>query len=396
MKKYINSSLSNLIHLPDTRSNFLETSQEISLTSGFVYKKAEHAEQIFLKTREGYQYTRLSNPTTTSLEQRFALLDGFQSSLVVSSGMAAVFAALMVSLEAGDHVVASRSLFGSCYFTLTNLLPKYGIEYSLIDGTDLNAWRTSIKKNTKVFFFETVSNPTLEVINLKNISILAKKNKIITIADNILPGPYTLPLAKYGIDYAVYSGTKHIDGQGRVIGGIVNSSKKNRKEKLEPFVQNAGLSISPFNSWVLIKGLETLPLRVDKATSNALKIANFLQKNKKVKSVNFPFLKSHPDYPLAKKQMKNGGTVLSFCIKGTKKTAFKFLNNLKLIKLSNNFGDTKSMAIHPATTTHLKIPKDLRNEIGIYDNLIRISIGIEETADLINDLNFAFGKLKNS
>ena len=393
MKKTPKSVISDLVHLPDQRSNFLETSQEISLTSGFIYKKAEHAEQIFLKTREGYQYTRLSNPTTTSLEHRFALLDGFQSSLVVSSGMAAVFAALMVNLESGDHVVASRSLFGSCYFTLTNLLPKYGIEYSLIDGTDLDAWRLSIKKNTKVFFFETVSNPTLEIIDLKRISALAKKNKIVTIADNILPGPYTLPLAQYGIDYAVYSGTKHIDGQGRVIGGIINSSKKNRKDKLEPFVQNAGLSISPFNSWVLIKGLETLPLRVDKASTNALKIANFLNKHKKVYSVHFPFLNNHPEYSLAKKQMKNGGTVLSFAIKGNKKTAFKFLNSLKMIKLSNNFGDTKSMAIHPATTTHLKIPKDLREKIGIHDNLIRVSIGIEETADLINDLNLAFAKL---
>ena len=393
MKKTPKSVISDLVHLPDQRSNFLETSQEISLTSGFIYKKAEHAEQIFLKTREGYQYTRLSNPTTTSLEHRFALLDGFQSSLVVSSGMASVFAALMVNLESGDHVVASRSLFGSCYFTLTNLLPKYGIEYSLIDGTDLDAWRLSIKKNTKVFFFETVSNPTLEIIDLKRISALAKKNKIVTIADNILPGPYTLPLAQYGIDYAVYSGTKHIDGQGRVIGGIINSSKKNRKDKLEPFVQNAGLSISPFNSWVLIKGLETLPLRVDKASTNALKIANFLNKHKKVNSVHFPFLNNHPEYSLAKKQMKNGGTVLSFAIKGTKKTAFKFLNSLKMIKLSNNFGDTKSMAIHPATTTHLKIPKELREKIGIYDNLIRVSIGIEETADLINDLNLAFAKL---
>ena len=393
MKKTPKSVISDLVHLPDQRSNFLETSQEISLTSGFVYKKAEHAEQIFLKTREGYQYTRLSNPTTTSLEHRFALLDGFQSSLVVSSGMAAVFAALMVNLESGDHVVASRSLFGSCYFTLTNLLPKYGIEYSLIDGTDLDAWRLSIKKNTKVFFFETVSNPTLEIIDLKRISALAKKNKIVTIADNILPGPYTLPLAQYGIDYAVYSGTKHIDGQGRVIGGIINSSKKNRKDKLEPFIQNAGLSISPFNSWVLIKGLETLPLRVDKASTNALQIANFLQKHQKVKSIHFPFLKNHPEYSLAKKQMKNGGTVLSFSIKGTKKTAFKFLNSLKMIKLSNNFGDTKSMAIHPATTTHLKIPKDLREKIGIHDNLIRVSIGIEEKTDLINDLNLAFAKL---
>ena len=393
MKKTPKSVISDLVHLPDQRSNFLETSQEISLTSGFVYKKAEHAEQIFLKTREGYQYTRLSNPTTTSLEHRFALLDSFQSSLVVSSGMAAVFAALMVNLESGDHVVASRSLFGSCYFTLTNLLPKYGIEYSLIDGTDLDAWRLSIKKNTKVFFFETVSNPTLEIIDLKRISTLAKKNKIVTIADNILPGPYTLPLAQYGIDYAVYSGTKHIDGQGRVIGGIINSSKKNRKDKLEPFIQNAGLSISPFNSWVLIKGLETLPLRVEKASTNALKIANFLNKHKQVNSVHFPFLNNHPEYSLAKKQMKNGGTVLSFAIKGNKKTAFKFLNSLKMIKLSNNFGDTKSMAIHPATTTHLKIPKELREKIGIYDNLIRVSIGIEETADLINDLNLAFTKL---
>lgn len=393
MKKYINSSLSDLIHLPDTRSNFLETSQEISLTSGFVYKKAEHAEQIFLKTRAGYQYTRLANPTTSSLEQRFSLLDGYQSSIAVASGMAAVFAALMTNLKSGDHVVSSKSLFGSCYFTLTNLLPQYGIEYSLIDGTDINAWNSSIKKNTKVFFFETVSNPTLEVVDLKKITSIAKKNKIVTIADNILPGPYTLPLSKFGIDYAVYSGTKHIDGQGRVIGGIINSSKKNRVEKLEPFVQNAGLSISPFNSWVLVKGLETLPLRVDKASTNALKIANFLNKHKKVKRVHFPFLNNHPEYTLAKKQMKNGGTVLSFAIKGTKKTAFKFLNSLKMIKLSNNFGDTKSMAIHPATTTHLKIPKDLREKIGIHDNLIRVSIGIEETADLINDLNLAFAKL---
>ncbi|MEK9954334.1 MAG: O-succinylhomoserine sulfhydrylase [Pelagibacteraceae bacterium] len=373
------------------RSNFKETSEGLFVNSGFVYDTAEDAELIFKGEKTGFQYTRYANPTIEMFEQRLALLDGAESCFATASGMAAVFNSIMCQIKNGDHIVSSTALFGSCREILKNIIPRYGVEVTFIDGKNIEEWKKAIKKNTKIFFFETPSNPCMDIVDIKAVSDLAKNHNIITIVDNILVSPVLQKPVSLGADMTVYSGTKHMDGQGRVIGGAILSTKKFREETLKPFLRHTGPCISPFNAWVLLKGLETIKLRVESQSNTALEIAKFLEKHKEVEKVIYPFL-NHPQEDLIKKQQKQGGTVLSFYIKGGKEKAYKFLNNLKIIDISNNFGDAKSLAIHPATTTHRVLEQKDRDLQGIKDNLIRVSVGLEDLEDLKNDINNSLSK----
>jgi len=368
------------------RSNFKETSEALFLNSGFVYESAEQAEAIFKGEQTGFQYTRYANPTIEMFEQRLALLDGSEACFATSSGMSAVFGAMMCQLKTGDHVVSSSALFGSCRYILKEILPKFGIEVSFIDGKKIDEWKKNIKKNTKIFFFESPSNPCLEIIDIKQVCLLAKKNKITSVVDNIFASPILQQPVKFGADVIIYSGTKHIDGQGRAMGGAVCSSKKFKEDILKPFLRHTGPCISPFNAWVLLKSLETIKIRVYAQSESALQIAKELEKHKNVEKVYYPFLKSFPQYALAKKQQDKGGTMVAFKIKGKQKEAFKFINKLKIFDISNNLGDTKSLVTHPTTTTHKVLGEEDRQSLGITPNLVRLSVGLEDIKDLKEDI----------
>jgi len=370
-----------------TRSKFQETSEPIFLTSGFVYNKAEDAEAMFNEEIEGYQYTRYSNPTITTFEKRLAIIDGAEECFATATGMAAVYGAMMCQLKSGDHVVSARSLFGSCRQILKIIITNYGIEVTFVDGKNNAEWKNAIRKNTKVFFYETPSNPCLEIIDIKEVSKIAKQNNITTVVDNVFASPSLQKPSKLGADVVVYSGTKHIDGQGRVMGGAILSSKKFKEEKLKFFLRNTGSSISPFNAWVLLKGLETINLRVNAQSDNAFLIAQFLENHQQIEKVFYPYLKSFEQYDLAKQQQTKGGTVISFKIKGGKTEAYNLINKLKIFEISNNLGDTKSLTIHPSTTTHRILEPKEKIEQNISDNLIRLSIGLEDPEDLIQDLD---------
>ena len=382
-------SNTNLVRGGINRSQFNETSEALFLTSGFVYKSAQQAEAIFKGSKKGFQYSRYSNPTVEIFEKRLALLDGSEDCFATASGMAAIFFSLMCQLRAGDHIVSSSALFGSCKEIVKNILPRYGIEVTFIDGKNINEWKKSVKKNTKIFFFETPSNPLLELIDIRAVCNIAKKNKIITVVDNIFASPVLQKPILMGADVIVYSGTKHIDGQGRVLGGAILSSKKFKENVLKSFLRHTGPAMSPFNAWVLLKGLETIKLRVEAQSHAALEIAQFLNKHSKVEEVFYPFLKNSSQYQLAKKQQTMGGTILSFKIKGKKKEAFKFINKLKIFDISNNLGDAKSIVTHPTTTTHRILMEKERLELGITENLIRLSIGLETVSDLRKDIETA-------
>ena len=377
----------NLVRGGLTRSNFKETSEAIFLNSGFVYDAAEQAEAIFLGKRKGFQYSRYANPTVEMFEKRLALLDGSEACFATASGMAAVFGSMMCQLKAGDHVVSASALFGSCRYILNDILPKFGIEVSFIDGRNIKEWNKSIQKNTKIFFFESPSNPCLEIIDIKQVCNLAKKNKITTIVDNIFASPVLQQPVKFGADVIIYSGTKHIDGQGRAMGGAVCSTNKFKENILKPFLRHTGPCISPFNAWVLLKSLETIKIRVLSQSDNALQIASFLEKHKKIEQVYYPSLKSFPQYALAKKQQSAGGTMIAFKVKGKKKDAFKVINKLSIFDISNNWGDSKSLVTHPTTTTHKVLGEEARLSLGITPNLIRLSIGLEDINDLKEDLS---------
>ena len=377
----------NLVRGGLTRSNFKETSEAIFLNSGFVYDSAEQAEAIFLGKKKGFQYSRYANPTVEMFEKRLALLDGSEACFATASGMAAVFGSMMCQLKAGDHVVSASALFGSCRYILNDILPKFGIEVSFIDGKNIKEWNKSIQKNTKIFFFESPSNPCLEIIDIKQVCNLAKKNKITTIVDNIFASPVLQQPVKFGADVVIYSGTKHIDGQGRAMGGAVCSTNKFKENILKPFLRHTGPCISPFNAWVLLKSLETIKIRVLSQSDNALQIASFLEKHKKIEQVYYPGLKSFPQYALAKKQQSAGGTMIAFKVKGGKKDAFKIINKLNVFDISNNLGDSKSLVTHPTTTTHKVLEEEARLSLGITPNLIRLSIGLEDINDLKEDLS---------
>lgn len=371
------------------RSGFHETSEALYMTSGYIYPTAEEAEAAFKGDIQRFVYSRYANPTVGMFEERMRLLEGAEAARSTASGMAAVFASLMAQLRAGDRVVAARALFGSCQFIISELLPRYGIETELVDGTDLDQWRKALKKKTKAIFFETPSNPQLEIIDVRAVSNLAHEAGACVVIDNVFASPVLQQPLELGADVVVYSATKHIDGQGRSLGGVILSTNEFAQTNLKDFLRHTGPAMSPFNAWLLLKGLETLELRVTRQMENARAIANFLSKQNKLRRVLHPDLASHPQHALAKKQMKGGGTVVAFDLDGGKPAAFRFLNALRLVDISNNLGDGKSLVTHPATTTHQRLPIEERERLGITEGLVRLSVGLEDPADVQDDLTAA-------
>ena len=378
-----------LVHGGTMRSPFGETSEAIYLTQGFVYDNAEAAEARFNGDDPGYVYSRYANPTVTMFEDRIKGLEGAEAARGTASGMAAVNLALMAAVRAGDHVIASRALFGSCRYICETLLPRFGVESTLIDGTDIEAWKAAVKPNTKAMFLESPTNPTLEIVDIAAVAAIANDIGARVIVDNVFATPlYQAPL-KLGAHVVVYSATKHIDGQGRCLGGVVLSDEEWITEEVVPFVKHTGPHMSPFNAWTLLKGLETLPLRVAQQTQSAAKIADFLAENRKVARLIYPGRDDHPQADVVKRQMTGGSTLVALEIAGGKDAAFRFLNALDLIKLSNNLGDAKSLITHPATTTHQSIGEEARAELGISDGILRLSVGIEDVEDLLGDIEKA-------
>lgn len=373
------------------RTPYGETSEAIFMNSGFCYDSAETAESRFNGTAPGFVYSRYLNPTLAMLEERLALMEGAERCCVMASGMAAVFGSLMCQLKAGDHVVASRVLFGSCYYIITQILPRFGITYTLVDGADANAWKAAVRPGTKLVFIESPANPTLDIVDIAAVAKLCKKAGAKLVVDNVFSTPLLQHPLQLGADIVVYSTTKHIDGQGRSLGGAVLSSKAFIEETLLPFHRHTGPALSPFNAWVILKGLETLELRVERHCSNALAVAQMLEKHPKIARVFYPGLKSHPHHAIAKKQMSSGGPMIAFEVKGGKKAAFRFMNKLGVIDISNNLGDAKSLITHPASTTHSNIAASERAALGIGDALLRLSVGTEHVEDLLADIQQALG-----
>ena len=383
------STQTELIHSVQERSQFNETSEALYLTSGYIYESAQEAEAAFQGDIDRFIYSRYGNPTVEALQDRMAILEGAEACLATGTGMAAIFATMACQLSAGDRVVASRALFGACHAILTKILPKWGIDVVLLDGRDLSAWEEALSVPCKIVFFETPSNPTLQLVDIAAVSRLAKKAGARVVVDNVFATPiHQKPLA-LGADIVCYSATKHIDGQGRVLGGFVLSDAAFITDELMPFYRQTGAVISPFNAWVLLKSLELLPLRIEAQSKTAAVVAAMLEAHPAVKAVQYPGLPTHPQYELAKAMMSGYGTLIAFEILGGKAAAFAFLDALKVIKISNNLGDTKSLACHPASTTHMNIGPEERAILQIEDGHIRLSIGLEDCDDLIDDLTQA-------
>jgi O-succinylhomoserine sulfhydrylase len=368
------------------RSNHDETSEPLYLTSGFVYDSADQAEATFLGTQRHYQYSRFGNPTVTMLEQRLAALEGAEACRMTATGMAAVHAAMLSHLKTGDRVVASRALFGSCHWIVSTLLPRYGITTDFVDGADLDQWRAALSRPATMVLLETPSNPMLELVDLQVVCDLAHAAGALVVVDNVFATPLLQKPLQFGADIVVYSCTKHMDGQGRVLGGAVLGRQKWVDEVLQPFIRNTGPSISPFNAWVVLKGLETLHLRLPAMCRSAAAIADFLAERAEVARVFYPFRPDHPQAALAKAQMAAGGSLVTFDVKGGKDAAFRFMNALGIVDVSNNLGDAKSLVTHPATTTHMRVGAEERARLGIGEGSIRLSVGLEDVADLIDDL----------
>jgi O-succinylhomoserine sulfhydrylase len=359
------------------------------LTQGYVYDSMEQAEARFNNTDPGFQYSRFSNPTVSMFEQRMAALEGAEDARGTATGMAAVTASILSWVNAGDHVVAAKALFGSCRYIIEDLAPRFGITSTLVNGSDLDAWRAAVKPNTKAFFLETPTNPTLEIYDIAAIAEIAHKAGAKLIVDNVFATPIFQKPLELGADIVCYSATKHIDGQGRVLGGVVLGSKEFINGPLQMFLRQTGPSLSPFNAWVMLKGLETLAIRVERQAESAAKIADVLAGDAKVARVFYPFRADHPQVTLAKKQMSSGSTLVCFNLKGAKKEAFAFGGALEIVKITNNLGDAKSLITHPATTTHQRLTPEARAELGITDAMLRLSVGLEDADDLIEDLNLA-------
>jgi O-succinylhomoserine sulfhydrylase len=382
-----------LVHAGTLRSQFNEMSEALYLTQGYKYESAEDCELRFSGKIPGYVYSRYSNPTMDMFEQRMAALEGAEAARSTATGMAAVTTALMGLVKAGDHVVAAKALFGSCRWVIEEWLPRFGVPCTLVDGKDLNAWKAAVTKNTKALFLETPTNPTLEVYDIQAIADIAHNAGAKLVVDNVFATPlYQSPL-KFGADVVVYSATKHIDGQGRVLGGIILSSQKVITDHYHQMLRQTGPSLAPFNAWVLLKGLETLAVRVERQTQTAGKIADALAGHKKLSRMIYPGRADHPQADIIKKQMTAGSTLCSFEIKGGKEGAFRFLNGLKLILITNNLGDAKTLITHPMTTTHQRLTPEQRAELGIGDGLVRLSVGLEHADDLIEDLLAALDKV---
>jgi O-succinylhomoserine sulfhydrylase len=379
----------HLVHGGIQRSQFGETAEALYLTSGYVYDDAEQAEATFTGSIDHYQYSRFANPTISMLEERLCLIEGAEACRTTATGMAAVNAALLAHLKAGDRVVASRALFGSCHWIVSTLLPKFGIATEFVDCADLAQWRAALSRPTHLVLLETPSNPMLELVDLRAVCELAHAAGAIVVVDNVFATPLLQQPLKFGADVVVYSCTKHIDGQGRVLGGAVLGSRKWITETLQPFIRNTGPAMSPFNAWVLLKGLETLALRVHESCRTAAALADFLATRSEVTRVWFPTRADHPQQALAREQMTAGGTVVTFELAGGKDAAFRAMNAFRLIAVSNNLGDTKSLVTHPATTTHMRIGAEERAKLDITDGVLRLSVGLEDVEDLKDDLTQA-------
>ncbi|MDX8323492.1 O-succinylhomoserine sulfhydrylase [Rhizobium rhizogenes] len=375
-----------LVHGGTLRSPYGETSEAIYLTQGFVYENSEAAEARFKGETDGFIYARYASPTNDMFEKRMCLLEGAEDARALASGMAAVTAAIMCQLRAGDHIVAARALFGSCRWVVETLAPKYGIECTLIDGRDLNNWEKAIQPNTKLFFLESPTNPTLEVVDIAGVAKLANQIGAKVVVDNVFATPLFQKPLELGAHIVVYSATKHIDGQGRCLGGVILSDKKWIEEELQDYFRHTGPAMSPFNAWTLLKGIETLPLRVKQQTANASKIADFLVDSSKVAKVIYPGRADHPQADIIARQMSGGSTLVAFELKGGKEAAFALQNALDIVKISNNLGDAKSLITHPGTTTHKNLTDEARAELGISGGTLRLSCGIEDTDDLLEDL----------
>ncbi len=375
-----------LVHAGTLRSQFGETSEALFLTQGYVYDSAAQAERRFKNEEPGYQYSRFSNPTVTMFEQRMCALEGAEAARATATGMAAVTTALMGQVRAGDHVVASKALFGSCLYVVEDHLPRYGVTSTLVNGTDLDEWRAAMRPNTKTCFLESPTNPALDVLDIKAIAEIAHAAGATLVVDNVFSTPlYQKPL-ELGADCVVYSATKHIDGQGRCLGGVILASQKFIQDHIHNLIRQTGPSLSPFNAWVLLKGLETLPVRVQRQTDTAATISVALAGHPKITRLIYPGRPDHPQAEVAHRQMKAGSTLVAFEIDGGKAAAFRFQDALKIVRISNNLGDAKSLITHPATTTHQRITQAQRAELGISDGLVRLSCGLEHPDDLVDDI----------
>ncbi|WP_137135764.1 O-succinylhomoserine sulfhydrylase [Rhizobium sp. FKY42] len=382
-----------LVHEGTLRSPYGETSEAIFLTQGFVYESSASAEARFKGETDGFIYARYGSPTNDMFEKRMIALEGAEDARATASGMAAVAAAILCQVKAGDHIVAARALFGSCRYIVETLAPKYGVECTLVDGRDIKNWEAAVRPNTKVFFLESPTNPTLEVVDIAAVAALANQIGVKVVVDNVFATPLFQKPLELGAHIVVYSATKHIDGQGRCLGGIVLSDKQWIDENLHDYFRHTGPAMSPFNAWTLLKGLETLPLRVKQQTENAAKIADFLADQAKVAKVIYPGRKDHPQADIIAKQMTGGSTLVCFELKGGKAAAFAFQDALKVVRISNNLGDAKSLITHPATTTHKNLSEEGRAEAGITGGTLRLSCGIEDAEDLIDDLSQAIAKI---
>jgi O-succinylhomoserine sulfhydrylase len=382
-----------LVHAGARRSQYGEMSEAIFLTQGFVYDTAEQAEARFIQAGEDeFIYARYGNPTVRMFEDRIAALEGTEDAFATASGMAAVNGSLTSMLKAGDHVVSSRALFGSCLYVL-EILSRFGVQVTFVDGTDLAQWQAAVRPGTKAVFFETLSNPTLEVIDIAAVAKIAHAHGALVIVDNVFATPVFSRAVEQGADVVVYSATKHIDGSGRCLGGVVCGTKHYIRKVLEPYLKHTGAALSPFNAWVMLKGMETLDLRVRQQAASALAVAEALETHGGLAQVIYPGLPRHPQHALAMAQMGSGGTVVSFQVKGGQAAAFRFLNALEIVKISNNLGDAKSIVTHPATTTHQRLKPEERAALGITPGLVRLSLGLEDPDDILADLTQALAAI---
>lgn len=379
-----------LVHEGSRRSQYGEMAEAIFMTQGFVYPDAETAEARFIKAGEDeFIYARYGNPTTRMFEERIASLEGTEDAFATASGMAAVSGVLMAMLRAGDHIVSSRALFGSCLYVLEEVLTRYGVRVTFVDGADLDQWRAAVTAGTKAVFFESMSNPTLELVDIKSVSAIAHAVGALVVVDNVFATPIFSKAVEQGADVIVYSTTKHIDGQGRALGGVVCGTTEFIRKTLEPYMKHTGGSISPFTAWLMLNGMVTLDLRCRAMADSALQVAKALEGDTRISRVIYPELPSHPQHDLAMAQMGSGGTLVTFDLKGGKEAAFRFMNALEIIKIANNLGDAKSIATHPTTTTHQRLPQPQKDKLGITPGLIRLSVGLEDARDLIADLRAA-------
>jgi O-succinylhomoserine sulfhydrylase len=393
----------NKTYHPDTlavrgglsRSQFDETSEALYLTSGYVYSSAQEAADSFSGDLDRFVYSRYGNPTVTMLQERMALLEGAESCRMTASGMAAVFATMASLLKSGDRVVASRALFGACHAILTQILPQWGIETKLVDGTDMTAWEDALSRPAQMVFVETPSNPLLELVDLELVTALAHQAGALMVVDNVFATPLGQKPIAYGVDLVVYSATKHIDGHGRVLGGAILGKSELVDEKIFKFMCRTGPSLSPFNAWVLLKSLESLSLRVDRMVANADHVARYITQHCPDITIRYPWLESHPQYDLARKQMRHGGNIIAMELPGGQAACFRFLDSLNIIDISNNLGDSKSLICHPFTTTHSNLDEKDRALLGIRDGHIRLSVGLEHTDDLIDDIMTGYAAINS-